>query len=48
MSGASGSTSLCPHERKGKLSLQDALPGQPGVPNLPGSGGMRTLAPVGL
>ncbi len=46
--GRLGINQSVPHERKGKLSLQDALPGQPGVPNLPGSGGMRTLAPVGL
>jgi hypothetical protein len=36
------------YEREGELSLQDALPAQPGVPNLPGGGGIRTLVPVGL
>jgi len=46
--GRLGINQSVPYERKGELSLQDALPGQPGVPNLPGGGGMRTLAPVGL
>jgi LEA14-like dessication related protein len=46
--GRLGINRSVPYERKGKLSLQDALPRQPGQPASPGGGGMRTLAPVGL
>lgn len=52
--GRLGINQSIPYERKGELSLQDALPGIPGAPGrpnskpLPGGGGVRTLAPVGL
>jgi len=46
--GRLGINSSVPYERKGRLSLQDALPGQPGKPVPPGGGGVRTLAPVAL
>tara|TARA_R110002072_G_scaffold58955_2_gene149880 strand:- start:4124 stop:4660 length:537 start_codon:yes stop_codon:yes gene_type:complete len=51
--GRLGLNQSVPYERKGELSLQDALPGipdQPGGRSQPkrGGGGMRTLAPVGL
>lgn len=53
--GRLGINQSVPYERKGELSLQDALPGIPGRPSGPGGkslpgngGGVRTLAPVGL
>ena len=46
--GRLGINSSVPYERKGRLSLQDALPGQPGKSVPPGGGGVRTLAPVAL
>jgi len=46
--GRLGINRSVPYERKGKLSLQGALPGQPDQPAPPGGGGVRTLAPVGL
>lgn len=53
--GRLGINQAVPYERKGELSLQDALPGIPGQPSAPGrkslprsGGGVRTLAPVGL
>lgn len=54
--GRLGINQSVPYERKGELSLKDALPGLPNGQGRPGGGtrpggsggGMRTLAPVGL
>ncbi|MFT5485424.1 MAG: LEA14-like dessication related protein [Paracoccaceae bacterium] len=55
--GRLGINQSVPYERKGELSLQDAMPGLRDQRDLPGdgarpgdsgSGGVRTLAPVGL
>jgi LEA14-like dessication related protein len=48
--GRLGISRSVPYERKGELSLQDALPREPSPssPSSPPGGGMRTLAPVGL
>jgi hypothetical protein len=55
--GRLGINQSVPYERKGELSLQDALPGILGAPGRPDAGGaqpggsggsgVRTLAPVG-